>query len=77
MIAINELRGIIAKRSLSQAKLAGMLGIAPDTFYRKMDKGIFGSDEIERMIQILKIEDPVSVFFAQEVTLEDTAQADA
>ena len=37
-----------------------------------MKKGVFGSDEIEQMIQILKIKDPMSIFFAQMVTLKDT-----
>lgn len=66
MIRVDELRGIIAKNKLSQAKVAIMLGIAPKTFYEKMNKGVFGSDEIEEMIRILNIDNPMEVFFAQE-----------
>ena len=50
MIDVNALRGRIAEKGLSQAKMAEKLGIAPKTFYEKMSKGVFGSDEIECMI---------------------------
>ena len=63
MIKTDELRGIIAKNNLSQAK---EIGITPKTFYEKMNKGVFGSDEIEVMIHLLKIENPVDIFFAKE-----------
>ena len=66
MIKTDELRGIIAKNNLSQAKVAEALGITPKTFYEKMNRGVFGSDEIEAMIQLLKIDDPVAIFFARK-----------
>ncbi len=65
MIQTNELKGIIAKNGLSQAKVAKMLGITPKTFYEKMKTGVFGSDEIQIMIDNLNIEDPVAIFFAK------------
>ena len=66
MIRTDELRGIIAKNGLSQTDVAKMIGIAPKTFYEKMKNGVFGSDEIQIMINGLHIKDPVSIFFAQE-----------
>ena len=66
MIKTNELRGIIAKEGLSQSTVAKELGITPKTFYSKMAKGIFGSDEIETMIKILKIEKPMDIFFSRK-----------
>ena len=66
MIKTDELRGIIAKNNLSQAKVAEVLGITPKTFYEKMNRGVFGSDEIEAMIRLLKIDDPVASFCARE-----------
>lgn len=68
MIDTNELRGLIAKNGLSQTKVAEALGIAPKTFYCKMKKGVFDSDEMEDMIQILHIEEPCKIFFAKNVT---------
>ena len=72
LIRTDELRGIIAKNGFSQANVAEMLGITPKTFYEKMKKKKFCSDEIQIMINILKIENPCDIFFAEEVTLKDT-----
>ena len=66
MIRTDELRGVIAKNGYSQSDVAKMLGITPKTFYEKMKKGIFGSDEIEIMIKKLRIENPMPIFFDQE-----------
>ena len=66
MIKTDELRGLIAKNNLSQAQVAKAIGIAPKTFYEKMSQGVFGSDEIEVMIRILRIDDPAAIFFAQK-----------
>lgn len=66
MIRTDKLRGIIAERGLSQKEVAAMIGITPKTFYEKMKNGVFGSDEIQVMIDQLKISDPVGIFFATE-----------
>ncbi|WP_318708849.1 helix-turn-helix domain-containing protein [Candidatus Acetatifactor stercoripullorum] len=66
MIKTDELRGIIAKNGLSQADVASKIGITPKTFYEKMKIGVFGSDEIQIMIDELNITDPASIFFAKE-----------
>ena len=68
MIRTDKLRGIIAERGLSQTDVASMIGVVPKTFYEKMQRGVFGSDEIEKMIEGLEIEDTMSIFFAKEVT---------
>ena len=57
MIKTDELRGIIAKNGFSQSDVAAKIGITPKTFYEKMKIGIFGSDEIEVMINMLHIDD--------------------
>lgn len=66
MIRTDELRGIIAKNGLSQSDVALKIGITPKTFYEKMKNGIFGSNEIQIMIDELHIDDPVSIFFANK-----------
>lgn len=66
MIKTDELRGIIAKNGLSQSDVALEIGITPKTFYEKMKIGVFGSDEIQIMIDVLNIEDPAAIFFAKE-----------
>ncbi|MCR4654771.1 MAG: DUF739 domain-containing protein [Lachnospiraceae bacterium] len=66
MIRVDELRGIIAKNGKSQKDVANAIGIAEKTFYTKMKNGVFGSDEIEKMISFLKIENPADIFFAKK-----------
>lgn len=68
MVDTYKLRGIIVTNQMTQEQVARYIGITPKTFYGKMKKGVFGSDEIEKMITLLKIEDPMSVFFTQKVT---------
>lgn len=66
MIRTDELRGVIAKNGYSQSDVARMIGVTPKTFYEKMKIGVFGSDEIQIMIEKLHINDPISIFFAKE-----------
>ncbi len=68
MINTNELRGIIAKNNKTQSDIAKMIGITPKTFYLRMRKGVFGSDEIQIMIKELNIKNPMDIFFANEIT---------
>ena len=68
MIDTKELKKAMLDKDLSQKDVAEHLGMVPKTFYAKMKKGVFGSDEIEGMIELLEIENPVAIFFAKEVT---------
>lgn len=68
MINTAELRGVIAKNGKTQSDVARMLNITPKTFYARMNKGVFGSDEIQIMIDELHIENPMDIFFAKTVT---------
>lgn len=62
MIRTDELRGVIAKNGLSQSEVAAKIGVTPKTFYEKMKNGVFGSDEIQIMIDELHIDDPMAIF---------------
>lgn len=68
MIDTNALRGAIAAKGMTQQDVAVHIGISPKTFYSKMKKGVFGSDEMESMIDLLSIENPSAIFFKQKVT---------
>ncbi len=68
MIKTNELKGLITARGYNMAEVAKALGISPKTFYMKMKKGVFNSDEIQKMIDLLEIEKPADVFFAKNVS---------
>ena len=65
MVDTKKLVGIIYERGTSQRKVAQNIGMTEKTFYSKMKKGVFDSDEIEQMIDMLKIENPVEIFFAK------------
>lgn len=58
----NKLRGIIVERGMTQQQVAQHLGMTPKTFYSKMKKGVFGTDEVQRMVELLHISDPVDIF---------------
>lgn len=68
MVNTAELRGVIAKNGKTQSDVAKMLGMSPKTFYLRMSKGVFGSDEIQVMIDELHIDNPMDIFFAKTVT---------
>ena len=65
MVDTNKLKGIIIENEKTQEDVARYIGITPKTFYLKMKKKVFGSDEIEKMIDYLNIEDPAPIFFAK------------
>lgn len=55
MLDVNELRGQIARRGLSQRKMAKILGITSKTFYMKMKEGVFRTDELETIAGALGV----------------------
>lgn len=63
MVDTTRLKSIIVLNETTQEEVARELGMTPKTFYLKMKRKIFGSDEIEKMIDLLHIDDPMSVFF--------------
>jgi len=68
VILVNELKGKIKAKGYTQEKLAKELGISPKTLSNKLSKGIFGSNEIEKIIKILDIQKPLEIFFTEQVT---------
>lgn len=65
MVDTNALRAAWVAKGLTQADVAKTLNITQKTMSRKMKKGVFGSDEIEQMIDMLSIENPIAIFFAK------------
>ena len=77
MIDVGKLRGLIAEKGMSQRQLAKNLGMVEKTFYSKMKKAVFDSNEMDAMISILEIKDPASVFFANSVAYHATNITDS
>lgn len=65
MIKVNELKGIFVAKGLTQADVARELNITETTMSRKLQRGVFDSDEIYKMIDLLDIKNPVEIFFAE------------
>lgn len=71
MVNKNRLRGAIASKGYDQKGMAEKIGISARAFSRKINVGAFGSDEIDKMIDILDIKDPKeldAIFFDGKVT---------
>lgn len=68
MLNVNELKAAMVRKGLTQKEVADKMNISSRTFTSRLNKGVFGSDEIEQLMNILDINDPVSIFFAKTVT---------
>lgn len=64
MIQVAKLKEAIKAQGQTQRTVADHLGISERSFYSKMQRGIFDSDEIEEMVMFLSIKNPSSIFFA-------------
>ena len=68
MVDAMKLKSVIVLKGKTQQDVAVHIGMTPKTFYEKVKKGVFGSDEIEAIVDYLEIEEPVSIFFPNWVT---------
>ena len=68
MVNVKKLRGKMAEKGRSGKDMARVIKKTPKTFYEKMKKGVFDSDEITAIVEDLSIENPMEIFFADEVT---------
>ena len=68
MVNTRKLRGLMAEKGRTGIHMAKVINKTPKTFYEKMKKGVFDSNEIEAIVEDLSIENPEEIFFAKEVT---------
>ena len=68
MVHVKKLRGKMAEKGRTGIDMARVIKKTPKTFYDKMKRGVFDSDEITAMVEDLDIENPMEIFFAEEVT---------
>lgn len=59
---VRLLKAEFAKAGVTQKQVAKAIGISEATMIRKMQKGVFGTDEAERITEFCKIEDPKTIF---------------
>ena len=66
MVQTNELKVAMLRKGLTQADVAKAIGVSNKTFSDRMKKKVFGSDEIEIMIDLLEIQDPMFIFLIEK-----------
>lgn len=65
MVLTNEIKGRIVAKGLTQDDVAKSIGISTKTFNSKLNgKGWFDTNEIEGLIKVLDIKNPIEIFFA-------------
>jgi transcriptional regulator with XRE-family HTH domain len=65
MIDVKTLKSIIKKKGFTQKEVAIKLGISKSALSSKLNKGVFGSEDIEKLIRLLDITNPLSIFFVK------------
>ena len=68
MLDVNALKAEMVRNGYNQESIARALGMTPRTFSTRLKTGDFCSKEIEIMIDILNLKDPMRIFFANTVT---------
>ena len=65
----NALKAQMVLRGIKMCDLASVMGISQSALYRKMNKkSYFTQKEISIMIDYLKIENPMHIFFNEKVS---------
>jgi transcriptional regulator with XRE-family HTH domain len=62
----------LTQNGYTQKKLAKEIGMSEQTLIRRIKRGVFGTDEVTQIINVLDIKDPTPIFFAPEVTYKVT-----
>lgn len=63
-----RLQSQMVLKGITGKELASRIGISETTLYRKMsDDGDFSRTEIKKMMTVLDINDPVPIFFTEEL----------
>lgn len=66
MLNERALKAEMVKHGYTQESLSKEMGISSRTFYNKCKSGNFGTDEIEKMIDLLHLDAPMDIFFAKK-----------
>lgn len=73
----NRFRAQLVLIGMTMKELAEQLGIDESTLYRKVSSdGNFTREEINRMISIMHIEDPMGIFFARKLAFTQDKKED-
>jgi len=65
MIDTKALKAEIVRNGYTQGEFCKAIGMAHSTFVRKMKKKTMTTDEAEKIVKVLNIKNPTSIFFAK------------
>lgn len=68
MVDTNGLRAEIARKGLAVQNVAKEIGIDKNTLYLKMKTGNFTLREATAITELLDLEDPARIFFANQLS---------
>ena len=66
MVNVKKLRGLMAEKGRTGKDMARVIKKTPKTFYEKMKKGVFDSDEIAAIVEDLTITNPMEIFLQKK-----------
>lgn len=58
----NLLKAEIVKKGMTHREVAKIIGMSSKTFSIKLNKGDFGLDEAQKLIEVLEIQNPIEIF---------------
>lgn len=67
MVDCMKIKALMVEHKLSGKDVAKRMGLSDKTLYRKLNSGIFNTTEMNKLVEILNIEDPAKIFFASKV----------
>ena len=76
MLNVLEFKAAMVRKGFTQKELAQRLGISEKTFGSRIKNKRFGTDEIEQLIPLLEINDPMQIFFDGLVTFKVTESSE-
>ena len=74
MLNVPEFRAAMVRKGYTQKALSEILGISEKTFCERLKKKRFGTEEIEQLIPVLDINEPMKNFFDGVVTCKVTEE---
>ena len=72
MINQEGLREIWISKGYTQDKVAKKIGLQVRTFRNRIKNGTLTTNDIDKLVELLDIKNPTSIFFIQCVTLKET-----
>jgi transcriptional regulator with XRE-family HTH domain len=68
MLDKNALKAEFVRNGYTQKDIAALLNISEKTLISRLNRGVFGTDEAQILVDKLHIKNPAAIFFAKRVT---------